>query len=140
MNTIIRSVSLDGTVDEPAIWIVQHPTIMEDEKAIYFGGTQKLQTTVEFLCVENDDDLEVAEMKGLNLATRVGKCILKNINRVKDKPDDPKHIFEKVMLETLYPAGEITVEGKAKRIPATSIIFKFTYPVNWRKCRPNIGD
>lgn len=142
VNTIIKSTKSDITIDEPAVWISQHPTIMEDEKAINFGGLQRLQTTFEFICVEYDEDLETAEDKGINLATRVGKCILKNFNKVKDKETDPIHIFDNVSLVALYPVGEVSVEGKATRIPATSIVMKFTYQVNWKKCRiPNsIGE
>ena len=135
VNTIIKSTKSDITIDEPCVWIVQHPTVMKDEKAINLSGLQSLETSFEFICVEYDDDLETAENKGINLATRVGKCMLKNFNMIKDKETDPTHIFDNVSMTALYPVGEVSVEGKATRIPATSIVMKFTYQVNWKKCR-----
>lgn len=135
VNTIIRSSNTDVTIDEPAVWIIQHPTIMKDENAINLNGVQQLETTFEFVCVEYDDDLEASEIKGINLASRVAKCILKNFNKIKDNENDPVHIFDNVNMEALYPVGEVNVEGKAKRIPATSVVMKFTYTVNWKKCR-----
>jgi len=135
VETIIRSVQNETPIDTPAVWIVQHPTIQyQNEKYNNLSRVKHLSTTFEFVCVEYDEDLEVAENKGLNLATRVGQSIMKNFNKVKDLETDPDSIFLKVEFETLYPVGFIQIEGKAKKIPATSIIFNFIYPVKWLVC------
>ena len=138
VETVINSVNSDIPVDPPCVWIVEHPTIPYDNNNL--SNTQRVVTTFEFVCVEHDDDLEIAQIKGENLATRVGACILKNLNNVRDDEDDPIRVFDKVVFKALYPVGEVSVVGKQEKIPATSIIFEFIHTFDWLKCKKIKGE
>lgn len=131
VNTIVPIKRADGEVfDEPLIWIVQHPTIQYDGGRANLSHTIKLQTTFEFVCVVYDEDIEIADYKGQNLATRVGQCILKNYN----KAVQGERIIENVKFNTFYPVGEVNIEGKNEKTPATAIVFDFVHSINWLKC------
>lgn len=75
VETVINSVNSDVPSDPPCVWIVEHPTIPYSEANL--SHIQRVSTTFEFVCVEEDSDLEIAQIKGENLATRVGASILK---------------------------------------------------------------
>lgn len=132
VETVINSVNSDIPVDPPCVWIVEHPTIPYSEANL--SHIQRVVTTFEFVCVEYDDDLEIAQIKGENLATRVGASILKNANRVKDDINDPDRLFDKILFKALYPVGEVTVTDKQEKIPATSIILEFIHSFKWLEC------
>ena len=134
VETLIPSVNSDVPVDPPAVWIVQHPTVRWNRDKANLSNKITLSVPFEFVCVEYSDDLEEAELLGINLATRVGSSLMKNFNKVKVDREMPNRFFQKIEFETLYPVGEVTVVGKSERIPATSIIFNFIYVVDWLKC------
>lgn len=138
VETVIYSVQSDIPVDPPCVWIVEHPTIPYENNNL--SHIQRVSTTFEFVCVEYDDDLEQAQIKGENLATRVGASILKNFNKITDNPNDPLRLFDKVLFKALYPVGEVTVTDKQEKIPATSIIFEFIHSIDWLKCMRSNGD
>lgn len=131
VQEVIYSNNTEGSIDEPCIWIVEHPTI-ESEKHKGKGSLSHityLQTSFEFVCVEYDPDLEQSDIKAKNLASRVGSCIIKNFNK-----GNNGHIFSNFKFETLYPAGEVAVAGKSEKVPVTSIVFTFYYKIDWWKC------
>lgn len=132
VETVINSVNSDVPSDPPCVWIIEHPTIPYSEANL--SHTQRVSTTFEFVCLEEDSDLEIAQIKGENLATRVGASILKNANRIKESPDDPDRLFDKILFKALYPVGEVAITDKQEKIPATSIILEFIHSFKWLEC------
>lgn len=124
----------DTPIEPPCVWIVQHPTITSPEFKKSINNRNFLQSTFEFVCVEYDEDLQTSIEKGQHLATLVGQSIMKNFNKIGIGDNEIKHIFTKVEFNTLYPVGEVSIAGKAKRVPATSIVFDFTFEIDWLKC------
>ena len=134
VETLIPSLNNDVPVDPPAVWIVQHPTTQWANDKRNLSSKMALSVPFEFVCVEYSDDLEEAEMLGIDLASRVGSSLMKNLNKVKVDNSMPDRFFHKLEFQTLYPVGEVNVVGKSERIPATSIVFSFVYFVDWLKC------
>ena len=134
VETLIPSLNNDVPVDPPAVWIVQHPTTQWANDKRNLSSKMALSVPFEFVCVEYSDDLEEAEMLGIDLASRVGSSLMKNLNKVKVDDSMPDRFFHKLEFQTLYPVGEVNVVGKSERIPATSIVFSFVYFVDWLKC------
>ena len=136
VETLIPNTYSEVPVDAPAVWIVQHPTTLWDKgKNNNLSHIVYLQTPFEFVCVDYSDDLEEAAIMGLDLAARVGASIQKNFNKIKIDESLPGRFFLKLELQSIYPVGEVQIEGKSNRIPATSIIFNFVYIIDWLKCR-----
>ena len=42
-----------------------------------------------------------------------------------------KRLFNDVRFQTLYPVGEVQIQGKLNRIPATSVVLEVDYSVYW---------
>ena len=123
VETFIPSYRLDESMDLPAVWLYEHPTTLKGQMG--FGDTLTLTTPFEFVCVEFDDDIEKAEIKGKNLAWRVWKSVFKHKNILLDD----KRVFSNIEFNTLYPVGEVQIQGKLNRIPATSVVLDVTYNV-----------
>lgn len=132
VETIIPISENDVPIDPPAVWIAQHPTIQYGKENL--SNVLNLQSTFEFVCVDYDDDLEVAEELGQNLATRVGACILKNHNKVRQPGFENERLFQKVKFHTFYPVGQVKIAGKAESVPAASIVFDFIHQIRWLDC------
>lgn len=130
VETFIPSYRLDEPMELPAIWLFEHPTIESDKKGS-LSNLIYLKTPFEFVCIVYDEDLEQSEILGKNLAARVGHTILKNKNLI---TDDGRRIFNNVKFRTLYPAGEVQIDGKTNKTPATSIVLEIEYFVDWLKC------
>jgi len=129
VETFIPSYRLDEDMDLPAVWLFEHPTTRVESK--HALSSIYLTTPFEFVCVVYDDDIEQSEIKGKDLAWRVGETILKN----KHKVIEGRRIFQNVTFRTLYPVGEVQLEGLNTKIPATSIILDIEYLVDWLKCK-----
>lgn len=134
VETIIPVTQNEKYIDPPAVWIVQHPTILAPDTHANLSHVMTLQTTFEFVCVEYDEDLEQASIKGQNLATRVGASILRNFNKEKHNPPDTGRLFRNIKFNTFYPVGEMQIKGKSERVPATGIVFDFIHDIDWLKC------
>ena len=76
VEDIITVYNNEEGVEEPAVWMVQHPTIARDRVDLRQQLT--LVSPFEFVCIEYDRDPEKAEEKSQNLATRVALSVLKN--------------------------------------------------------------
>lgn len=124
----------ESGVNEPCIWMVQHLTTVEKNSNI--SQTMQLKSTFEFVCVEYDPDPEIAEAKGQNLASRVGRVIAKNYLCVQDELDTPR-IIHRINFNTYYPVGEVEIKGKADKVPATSLVLDVIFSINWINCCKN---
>jgi hypothetical protein len=137
VKNVIVGPKSDAGVDTPAIWIVKHPTVpwAEDKSRGKLSNINYLQTSFEFVCIEYDQDPEIASQKAENLATRVGASILVHFNTLKHNPEDPDRIFQFVNFNELIPDGRVNVDGSSESVPVAAIIFDFIYPINWLQCK-----
>ena len=132
VETIIKSYNSDEPIDTPCVWINKQETVPYEKNNL--SHTQRLKTTYEFVCIDYDEDLEIAQDKSENLAARVLASILRNYNQIREDEKDPIRIFFKVDLKTLN-VGSIPIQGKLDGIPASSVTLDFVYSIDWLKCR-----
>lgn len=127
VKTIIPVYNNEYGIEEPAIWIVQHPITQERQETV---DEIVLNSTIEFACVEYDKDPKIAEQKARLLASNVAPAIKNNYRKIQyDKFND--RIIEDVKFNTLYPVGEIPVEGKQEKVPVAGIVLDFEFTVDW---------
>ena len=130
VETFVPSYRMEEEMDEPCIWLFEHPTTIANNKTGALSQKLYLQTPYEFVCVVYDeDDIEKSEMLGKNLASRVAASIAKN--HVKLNTD---RIINKIEFETLYPVGEVTIRNKSDNAPATSVRIIAKYWIDWTNC------
>jgi len=131
VEDIITVYNNEDGIEEPAVWMVQHPTTARDKVDLRQQLT--LVSPFEFVCVEYDQDPETAEEKGQNLATRVALSVLKNYQSVQESLGYTRTI-KAIEFNTYRPVGEISVQGKSEKVPVTGIILDVVHVVNWMNC------
>lgn len=130
VETFIPSYRMNEPMEEPCVWLFEHPTTIADNKSGALSQKLKLQTPYEFVCIVYDeDDIEESEMLGKNLAGRVAASIAKN--HIKLNSD---RIINKIEFETLYPVGEVKIKNKSNKAPATSVRIIAKYYIDWMNC------
>ncbi len=129
--SIIKVANNEEGVDEPAVWIHQHPTIPETGKT-RLSRTMDLVTTFEFVCIEYDPDPETAELKSQNLASRVVLAILKNFQHVQKEYGE--RVIKNIRFNMFYPVGEVPVAGKREKVPVTSVSIEVIHEIDWLNC------
>lgn len=133
VEQIILSNKTDEPVETPCVWIIEHPTVPYKGQDADMSTQQRVSTTFEFVCIDYDEDLDESQKKATNLATRVGASILKN-RRHTESEKDPKRLVHNILFQALYPVGEVSIEGKSEKIPASSLVLEFTHVIDWMKC------
>lgn len=131
VETFIPIFHHESTVEEPVIWMTQHPT--HAEKQIDISKQVVLITPFEFDCAVYKSELEDAELASQNLATRVILAITKNFKCVQ-KDIVGGRIIKKIGLETYYPVGDVEIKGKSDRVPGTGVVLNVVHVVNWDVC------
>lgn len=131
VEDIITVYNNEDGVEEPAVWMVQHPTTAV--KNVDLRQQLTLESPFEFVCIEYDEDPEKAEEKSQNLATRVALSVLKNYQSVQSELGYTRTI-SKIEFNTYRPVGEISVVGKSEKVPVTGIILNVIHVVNWMNC------
>lgn len=130
VNTFIPSYRMDEEMDEPCIWLFEHPTTIANDKTGALSQKLYLQTPYEFVCIVYDeDDIEQSEMKGKNLAGRVARSITKNQRQVNNDG-----AISKILFDALYPVGEVAIKNKSDSAPATSVRIIAKYYIDWTNC------
>ena len=132
VESIITVANNEEGVEEPGIWIVQHPTTIATGSKATLSGQIKLSTTFEFVCFEYDPDPETAEIKGQNLASRVVLSIMRNFNHVQKEYGE--RVIKNINFETFYPVGEVAITGKREKVPATSVVLDIEHMIDWLNC------
>ena len=130
VEDIITVYNNEDGVEEPAVWMVQHPTTAI--KNVDLSQKLILESPFEFVCIEYDEDPEEAERKSQNLATRVAISLLKNYKPIQIQKGNPT--IRKIEFNTYRPVGEITVQGKSEKVPVTGIILNVIHDVDWMNC------
>lgn len=131
VEDIITIYNNEDGIETPGVWMVQHPTTARDRVDLRQQLT--LVSPFEFVCIEYDSDPELAEEKSQNLATRVALSVLKNYQSVQNSLGYERTIA-KIEFNTYRPVGEISVKGKAEKVPVTGIILDVVHVVNWMNC------
>jgi len=132
VQTIIKSITTDMAIDTPCVWINEKGTFPYGKNNL--SHTQELSSTYEFVCIDYDDDLEIAQDKSKNLATRVVTTILKHLNVSRENETDPLRLFSKVEFKELL-VGTVPITNKLDGTPASSVTLDFVYTIDWLKCR-----
>lgn len=130
VETFIPSYRMEEEMEEPCIWLFEHPTTLADDKVGALSQKLKLQTPYEFVCVVYDEeDIEQSEMLGKNLASRVAASIAKNSKQLNED-----RLISKIKFDALYPVGEVTIQNKSDKAPATSVRIIVQYYIDWMNC------
>ena len=130
--SVITVVNNEEGIDEPAIWINEHPTIPYDNAKTKLSRDIDLATTFEFVCIEYDPDPETAELKGKNLASRACLAVMKNFQHIQKKYG--MRVIKNIHFVAFYPVGEISIKGKREKVPATSIVLSVVHNIDWLNC------
>lgn len=132
VNSIIAVANNEEGVDEPAIWIVQHPTIPAKNSKSSISKTMDLSTTFEFVCIEYDPDPETAELKSQDLAARVVLAIMRNFQQIQSIYGE--RVIKNLEFNMFYPVGEVSVQGKREKVPVTSVSINVLHRIDWLNC------
>jgi len=131
VNTFIPIRYQEAVVDEPVIWMSQHPSRADRQADI--SQTMDLITPFEFDCAVYERDLEDAEKASQNLTMRVIAAIRLNYLEAQ-KEIVGGRIIRRIGLETYTPVGEVQINGKSDRLPATGVILNIVHTINWDVC------
>lgn len=137
VNTFIPIYHHESVVDEPVVWMTQHPTTAERQPDI--SKTMDLITPFEFDCAVYDSELEKSELASQELATRVVLAITKNFQMVQNEIVGTR-IIKRIGLEIYYPVGDVEIRGKSDRLPATGVVLNVVHTINWMMCCKNLQN
>ncbi len=132
VETFINTYYNEGQVDEPVVWITQHPSTVEKNADI--SKTAYLKTPFEFDCGVYEVDLEDANTASQNLCNRVILSILKNWQTIQNEELPGQRMIRNITLETYSPMGYVPVTGKSDKVPITGVILNVYHIINWQQC------
>ena len=138
VETFINTYYNEGQVEEPVIWITQHPTTVERNPDI--SKTALLKTPFEFDCGVYEVDLEDANTNSQNLCNRVILSILKNWQTIQASELPGNRMIRNIELDTYSPMGYVNVEGKSDKVPITGVILNVYHSINWQQCCRQINQ
>ena len=142
VETFINTYYNEGQVEEPVIWITQHPTTVERNPDI--SKTALLKTPFEFDCGVYETEIEDANTASQNLTNRVIISILKNWQTIQASELPGNRMIRNIELDTYSPMGYVNVEGKSDKVPITGVILNIYHIINWQQCQQlanqNNGD
>ena len=132
VETFINTYFNEGQVDEPVVWITQHPSTVEKNADI--SKTLLLKTPFEFDCGVYEREIEDANTSSQNLCNRVILSILKNWQTVQSEELPNNRMIRNITLETYSPMGYVQVTGKSDKVPITGVILNVYHVINWQQC------
>ena len=138
VETFINTYYNEGQVDEPVIWITQHPTTVEKNADI--SKTLLLKTPFEFDCGVYEKEIEDANTSSQNLCNRVILSILKNWQTIQMEEIPNQRMIRNITLETYSPMGYVPVTGKSDKVPITGVILNVYHVINWQQCCRQISN
>ena len=137
VETFINTYYNEGQVDEPVVWITQHPTTVS--KGADIGKTLLLKTPFEFDCGVYEVEIEDANTSSQNLCNRVILSILKNWQTVQQSELPGQRMIRNIELDRYSPMGYVPVEGKSDKVPITGVILNVYHVINWQQCCQQIN-
>jgi hypothetical protein len=138
VETFVNTYYEEGSIDEPVIWITQHPTTANRQADI--SQTMELTTPFEFDCGVYDNDLEDANMQSQNLANRVILSVLRNWQTVQAETLPGQRMIKNITLNRYSPLGYVNVKGKSDRVPVTGVVLDVNHIVNWSLCCKQLNN
>ena len=138
VETFINTYFNEGQVDEPVVWITQHPTTVQKNADI--SKTLLLKTPFEFDCGVYEREIEDANTSSQNLCNRVILSILKNWQTVQNELLPGQRMIRNIELETYSPMGYVQVTGKSDKVPITGVILNIYHTISWQQCCQQIQN
>lgn len=131
VETFIPVYHNKSVVEEPVVWMTQHPSYAERQADI--SQTMDVTTPFEFTCAVYHPDLDEAENASQYLALNVVLAITKNFLQVQ-KELLGRRIIKRIDLGTYYPVGQVEIVGKSESVLATSAVLNIVHTINWMMC------
>lgn len=128
----------EGSVDEPVIWMTQHPTTANRQADI--SMTMELTTPFEFDCGVYDVEIEDANNQSQNLCNRVILSVLKNWQTAQADLMQGQRMIKNITLDRYSPLGYVPVKGKSDKVPVTGVVLNVNHIVNWQLCCQQINN
>lgn len=138
VETFVNTYYEEGQVEEPVIWMTQHPTTANRQADI--SQTMELVTPFEFDCGVYDVEIEDANRLSQNLANRVILSILKNWQTVQAEVLPGKRMIKNITLNRYSPLGYVDVKGKSDKVPVTGVVLDIHHIVNWSMCLKQLQE
>ena len=140
VETFIDTYYNEGQVEEPVIWITQHPTTANRQADI--SQTMELRTPFEFDCGVYANEMDEANLLSQNLANCTILAVLKNWQSIQAELLPGQRMIKNITLETYSPMGYVDVVGKSDKVPMTGVILNVNHIVNWTMCirQLQLGD
>ena len=133
VETFVNTYYNEGQVDEPVVWITQHPTTVQKNADI--AKTLLLKTPFEFDCGVYEVELEDANTSSQNLCNRVIISILKNWQTIQATELPGQRMIRNIELDRYSPMGYVQVTGKSDKVPVTGVILNIYHVINWQQCQ-----
>ena len=138
VESFVNTYYEEGQVEEPVIWMTQHPTTANRQADI--SQTMELVTPFEFDCGVYDVEIEDANRLSQNLANRVILAILKNWQTVQSEVIPGKRMIKNITLNRYSPLGYVDVKGKSDKVPVTGVVLDIHHIVNWSMCLKQLQE
>ena len=137
VETLENTYYREAQVEEPVIWMTQHPTRINRNADI--SGTVEVITPFEFDCGVYEVEIEDADGKSQNLAWRTVGAIRKNWLNAQAQVGTPRTI-KRIDLDTYSPIGYVPVQGKSDKVAVTGVILNVIHILNWQQCCQQINN
>ena len=135
VETIINSYYNESHLEEPIVWITEHPSTANRQADI--SQTMELSVPFEFDCGVYEIDLDDSFNASQNLANRVIMSILNNWQRVQAEELPNQRLIKNITLQTYSPVGYVNINGKSDKLAVTGVILNVNVVINWRMCLRN---
>ena len=132
VETIVNSYYNESHVEEPVVWVTQHPANANRQADI--SQTMELTVPFEFDCGVYDQDLDVSNLASQNLANRVIMSILNNWQTIQGQQLPNHRLIRNITLQTYSPVGYVNVNNKSDKVAVTGVILNVNIIINWRMC------
>ena len=137
VETIVNSYYTDAHLEEPVVWVTQHPARANRQADI--SQTMELVVPFEFDCGVYDVDLDESDLASQNLANRVIMSILNNWQQIQSEELPGQRLIKNITLQTYSPVGYVNVTGKSDKVAVTGVILNVNVILNWRMCYQRIS-
>ena len=135
VETIVNSYYNESHLEEPIVWITEHPS--SANRQVDISQTMELKVPFEFDCGVYELDLDDSFNASQNLANRVIMSILNNWQRVQAEELPNQRLIKNITLQTYSPVGYVNIKGKSDKLAVTGVILNVNVVINWRMCLRN---
>lgn len=132
VETIVNSYYEENPINEPVVWVTQHPTTANRQADI--SQTMELTVPFEFDCGVYEVDLDDSFEASQNLTNRVILSVLRNWLSVQSEELPNQRLIKNITLQTYSPVGYVNVTNKSDKVAVTGVILNVNIIVNWRLC------